>query len=197
MGGIAVKSASAVRISSLAAFVHKNHVDVFPPNILQWAGRSPQQLYRLKINILVKVLADREKQPPKGNVVRHAGKPDDIEESGVKAAGLLDPVPRHHSAVFQIIFVAPRKCGELKPKPVVQLGNPFQYFTASRNDLWVNPVAGDDRNLMNLQIKRPLNYFFVICSLKSGRAALCPRFLKNAAIYCTPGGSLPSIRLRR
>jgi len=148
--GVAVEAPADLRVLPLVVLAHDQHVDVGGTAAGERRAHALEQPHRPQVHVLVELAADRDEEPPQGNVVRHAGKAHRAQVDGLEATELLEPVLRHHAAGARVHLAAPVEVGprEIHPEAAPRR---LEHPDAFGQDFLADAVAGNDRDPMRHQ----------------------------------------------
>ena len=96
-------------LAAVFAFAVLPYANEIHALVLKRRGQARKHFDRTNVDVLIELDADREKQLPQRDVVRHSREADGAKQDGVAVGKNRKPVVRHHLPMLQIVFAAPRK----------------------------------------------------------------------------------------
>ena len=99
---------------------------------------------------MIEALTDFQAQPPQRHVIGNMRVARRAEQNGVFIADGVEPVSRHHHAMFAVEIAAPGEVLELELEGVAARGDGFENPLACRHDFLADAVAGDGCDAIGL-----------------------------------------------
>ncbi|MNQ98476.1 hypothetical protein D3C85_1141690 [compost metagenome] len=151
----------------LAFGVFADHHPIDLVAVVQWAFYTRQHASRTHVGVLVEALADRQAQPPEGDVVRHIQRPHGAKENGIECLEFFQATFGNVVAVFQEVVRVPVKVLEVQGKGTQAFGQCLEHFNTRVDHLHADTVTRNRCNFVS--VHRQLHLLFS-CAFE-GRSA--------------------------
>ena len=143
--GAREQAPSDLRVLALVVLAHHVEVDLLRTASRERRSEALQAAHRAQIDVLLEVAANRDEQPPQGDVIRYSGKAHRAQEDGVAAGNGPDAVRRHHAALARVVLAAPGVLVPVKGDPEAAAGR-LEHPLPFRHHLPADSVPRDCRD---------------------------------------------------
>ena len=109
-----MRPATMARIFTFRVLAHDHPVEIARPSVTKRRRNAWQDACRSYIRILIKSLADRQPQPPQGDMIRYIRRANSTEKDGIMHLQLLQPIFRHHFAMRLVVIRPPVICPKIE-----------------------------------------------------------------------------------